>query len=180
MRPKWHKFRWLQYSNHLNTEQVWYSNDPNMSGCQTVWFLNGGLNTGQKMSGFWVVRLIILSVHLKTRQMFRFQVVGIQMVTVLENKFQSTNLASHFRFRRSRHTSLRLHLRRCPQDHGDPQVQAKSRQNFETDNLMKKLKQDWLSPVSRLHDSAFLILSPPAKYSLLPSPLFQSQVGHSD
>ena len=32
--------------NHLNTGQVWYLNGPNMSGCQMVLFLNGGLKTG--------------------------------------------------------------------------------------------------------------------------------------
>ena len=33
----------LTYSNHLNTGQVWYSNDPNIFGCQLVLFSNGGL-----------------------------------------------------------------------------------------------------------------------------------------
>ena len=36
------------YSNHLNTGQAWYSNDPNVFGSQMVWFSNGGLKTGQK------------------------------------------------------------------------------------------------------------------------------------
>ena len=38
------------YSNHLNPGQVWYSNDPNMPGCQMVWFSKGGPKTRLKMS----------------------------------------------------------------------------------------------------------------------------------
>ena len=38
----------VQYSNHLNTRQVWYSNVRFVSGCQTVRYLNGGLKTGLK------------------------------------------------------------------------------------------------------------------------------------
>ena len=30
---------------NLNNGQVWYLNGPNMSGCQMVWFSNGGLKT---------------------------------------------------------------------------------------------------------------------------------------
>ena len=33
---------------HVNTGQVWYSNDLYMFDCGMVWFLNGGLKTGQK------------------------------------------------------------------------------------------------------------------------------------
>ena len=33
--------------------QVWYLNGPIMSGCQMVWFLNGGLKTKQKMYVLW-------------------------------------------------------------------------------------------------------------------------------
>ena len=32
-----------EYSNHLNTGLVWYSNGRFVSGCQMVWYLNGGL-----------------------------------------------------------------------------------------------------------------------------------------
>ena len=32
-----------QYSNHLNTGLVWYWNGRFVSGCQMVWYLNGGL-----------------------------------------------------------------------------------------------------------------------------------------
>ena len=35
------------YSNHLNTEQVWYSNGPKVSDCRMVRILNSGLKTGQ-------------------------------------------------------------------------------------------------------------------------------------
>ena len=37
------------YSNHLDIGQVWHLNDPNMSGCQMVQFLNGGLKIGQNV-----------------------------------------------------------------------------------------------------------------------------------
>ena len=35
-----------EYSNHLNTGRVWCSN---VSGCQMVWYFNGGLETGLEM-----------------------------------------------------------------------------------------------------------------------------------
>ena len=38
----------IKYSNHLNTRRVWYLTGPNIFGCQIVWFLIGGLKTGQK------------------------------------------------------------------------------------------------------------------------------------
>ena len=46
-------YQFVFYSNHLNTGQVCYSNGPNMSGCGMVWFTNGGLKSGQKMSVLW-------------------------------------------------------------------------------------------------------------------------------
>ena len=42
-----------RYSNHLNTRQFWYSNGPNVSGCQMVWIWNRGLKNGQKMYVLW-------------------------------------------------------------------------------------------------------------------------------
>ena len=63
------------FSNDLKVGQVWHLNGPNVLGCQMIWFLNGGLKTGQKisvlwskMSGFVTVRLITWSDHLKTKQ----------------------------------------------------------------------------------------------------------------
>ena len=38
------------YSNHLNTKQVWYSNGPNVSDCQIVRVSNDGLKTGKNVS----------------------------------------------------------------------------------------------------------------------------------
>ena len=38
------------YRNHLNHGQVWYSNGPNVSSCQMVWFLNGGRNWTKNVS----------------------------------------------------------------------------------------------------------------------------------
>ena len=38
------------YSNHLNTGQVWYSNGPNVSDCRIVRVSNGELKTEPKMS----------------------------------------------------------------------------------------------------------------------------------
>ena len=83
-------------NKHLNTRQVWYMTDPKNSGCHMVWISYGGLKTGPKLSVLWskmsgigMVCLIMWSDHLKTRQkrclesqMTRFQVFGIQMVTV--------------------------------------------------------------------------------------------------
>ena len=42
-----------EYSNHLNTGQVWYLNGPNVSCWLMVRILNGGLKTRQKMSVLW-------------------------------------------------------------------------------------------------------------------------------
>ena len=42
-----------QYSNHLNTGLVWYSNSRFVSGCQMVWNLNGGLKTGLIKACLW-------------------------------------------------------------------------------------------------------------------------------
>ena len=77
----------------LENFRVWYSNGPNVSGCQMVWISNGGLKTIQKMpvlwsemSGIWIVGLIKGSDHLKTgkkcpkSKMFGFQVLGIQII----------------------------------------------------------------------------------------------------
>ena len=59
------------YSNHLNPGQVWYSNGPNMPGCQMVWFSKGGPKTRLKMSAILskiqTVHLITWSDHLKTQ-----------------------------------------------------------------------------------------------------------------
>ena len=38
----------INYSNHLNTGLVWYSKGRFVSGCQMVWYLNGGLKTRLK------------------------------------------------------------------------------------------------------------------------------------
>ena len=40
------------YSNHLNTELVWYLNSRFVSGCQMVRYLNGGLKTVLKKSAY--------------------------------------------------------------------------------------------------------------------------------
>ena len=37
-----------QYSNHLKSGLVWYSNGRFVSGCQLVLYSNGGLKTGLK------------------------------------------------------------------------------------------------------------------------------------
>ena len=37
-----------QYNNHMNTGLVWYSNERFVSGCQMVWYLDGGLKTRLK------------------------------------------------------------------------------------------------------------------------------------
>ena len=37
-----------KYSNHLNIGLFWYLNGRFVSGCQMVWYSNGGLKTGQK------------------------------------------------------------------------------------------------------------------------------------
>ena len=49
--PKNLKLSQCQVQYHLNTGrggQVWYLNGPNMSGCQMVWILSGGLKTKQQ------------------------------------------------------------------------------------------------------------------------------------
>ena len=67
----------LQYSRHLNTRLVWFSNGPNVSGCWTVRFSNGilvsvdpkHLKTGQKCLVFKWSTIILVSVdpnHSKT------------------------------------------------------------------------------------------------------------------
>ena len=38
----------FEYSNHLNTGLVWYTNGRIVSSCQMVWYSNGGLKTGLK------------------------------------------------------------------------------------------------------------------------------------
>ena len=43
----------VQYSNHLNTGLVWYSNGRFVSGCQKVLYLNGGLKTGLIKAWLW-------------------------------------------------------------------------------------------------------------------------------
>ena len=47
------QFVTFESSNHLNSGQVWYTNGSKVSDCLMVWFLNGGLKTGQKMSVLW-------------------------------------------------------------------------------------------------------------------------------
>ena len=62
-----------------------------MSGCGMVWFSNGGLKTGQKISVLWskmsgMVRLITWSDHLKTIQKcLKSRMFGIQKFTVIVN-----------------------------------------------------------------------------------------------
>ena len=60
------------YSNHLNTRQVCYLKGPNMSGFRLLWFANGVLKTGQKLTviwskmfGIWMVGPIMWSSDLK-------------------------------------------------------------------------------------------------------------------
>ena len=79
-------------SHHLNTGQVWYSNGPNMSGCQKhslvfKWWSEN--QTKNVCLMFKMAHLIMWSDNLKTRQkkcpksqMFGFQVFQFQMVTV--------------------------------------------------------------------------------------------------
>ena len=69
----WHLF-FVDYTNHLNTGLVWYSNGI-VSGCQKVQYSNGGLKTGlekaclwSKMSGIQMVRQVTWLYHLKTGQ----------------------------------------------------------------------------------------------------------------
>ena len=64
-----------RYSDHLNTELVWYSNDRFVSGCQMVRYLNGGLKTGLKKACLWskmsyiqMVSLVTWLYHLNTRK----------------------------------------------------------------------------------------------------------------
>ena len=45
----WFQNTQIEYSNHLNTGLVWYSNGRfAVSGCQMVWYSNVGLKTGLK------------------------------------------------------------------------------------------------------------------------------------
>ena len=55
----------VQYSSHLNTRLVWYSNGRFVSSCRLVRYSNGGLKTGlkkaclwSKMSCIWMVRQV--------------------------------------------------------------------------------------------------------------------------
>ena len=77
----------------MKTGIVWYLDGPKVSGCQMVWFLNGGLKIGQKLLVLWSKMSSFLDGHVigpfenRTKkclksQMFGFQVFGIQMVTI--------------------------------------------------------------------------------------------------
>ena len=60
------------YSSHLNTWQVWYSNGPNMSGCQ-IMFLTGGAKL-DKMSVLWSkmpsIQIVCLVTYLSPKMYF--------------------------------------------------------------------------------------------------------------
>ena len=47
-------FHEANYSNHLNTGPIWYSNGRFVSGCQMVWYSNVGLKTGLKKACSWL------------------------------------------------------------------------------------------------------------------------------
>ena len=62
------------YSNHLNTGLVWYSKGRFVSGCQMVWYPNGGPKIKlkkaclwSKIFGIWMVRQVTWLYHLNTR-----------------------------------------------------------------------------------------------------------------
>ena len=61
-----HNLKSVPYSNHLNTQIVWYSNGRFVSDCQKVRYSNGGLKTELKkvclwssMSGIQMVRQVM-------------------------------------------------------------------------------------------------------------------------
>ena len=57
----------LNYSNHLSSGLVWYSNGWFVSSCQVVRYWNGGLITGlRKPSGIWMVCQVMWLYHLNT------------------------------------------------------------------------------------------------------------------
>ena len=83
------------YNNHLNTGQVWYSNGPNMSHCQMVWFLNGLWKLDKKYM-FYGLKCLVFEWLAQSPDtpfenpakkclkslMFGFRVFGIQKVSV--------------------------------------------------------------------------------------------------
>ena len=100
----------IKYSNHLNTRRVWYLTGPNIFGCQIVWFLIGGLKTGQKhmFEGlkclatrtfpfwFWMVRTMNQKrLTIRNPNTFRFWAPTLLSVPFIKAK----------RFAQSRHSS---------------------------------------------------------------------------
>ena len=56
----------LIYSDHLSTKRVWYSNGRFVSGCQMVWYVNGGLKTSLRKACLWFNPFKSLQTHLNT------------------------------------------------------------------------------------------------------------------
>ena len=89
----------VEYSNRQNTKFAWYSNGIFVSGCQMVWYWNGGLKTGlkkaflgSKMLSISMVPQVTSLYHLNTRHpycpvfrwllYFRFQMASIKKTTI--------------------------------------------------------------------------------------------------